>query len=329
MITKTARPFLLSVLGLLLIMGTLLLGSCGKSSTEPANNPPDQIASFGSSPLWSPDGQKLVFGGEDISTGLWVYDRSSGQIQQITDDSYPHLWDYSWSPASDRIAFGGAGATIENTTGIFTVALDGSDPIRWHETGSYPSWKPDGSGLVFVEDDVQTGATGLYTLTFSGPTVAPLISEGVNPKYNPSGTKIAYKREPGASLAYSLKVVLASGSGMTTVADTCLHFCWTADGATLVYDYMSYNAGMRICKVPAAGGAQVVIASGASEPSIASTGLIAYQGVNSDLSLGIWAINLDGSGNHQLTDTGFQPSITPDGALIAYARDNGIWLVTP
>lgn len=291
----------------------------------------NQISSFGSLPRWSPDGQKLVFGGEGIHSGLWVYDRSTGSVDQITDDAYPHLWDYSWSPQSDQVAFGGAGAIIENTSGIFTVALDGSDPVRWHPTGHAPCWIPDGSGLVFAENDPEEGVYGLFKLSFAGSSLTRLTYSGTDPGFNQSGTQIAFRDEPGASLAYPLKVMPTSGGAAITVADTCLHFAWTADGATLVYDYLGYldDPGMRICTILATGGAPVKLVANAGEPSIAYTGRIAYHGLNIQISLGIYVINLDGSDNRRLTTSGFQPSITPDGTLIAYARSDGIWLVTP
>ena len=327
--SRLLSPLIVEISGLLL---ALLLISCGSDTViEPNGQLPssEQIASFGSLPKWSPDGQKLVFAGEGAIAGLWIYFRASGVSVQITYDTHPHLSDYSWSPGSDSIAFGGAGATIENTSGIFTVALDGSDPVRWHPTGKQPTWSPDGSGLVFSEEDPQSGTYGLFKLTFAGPSVSRLTEEGIDPQYNPPGTKIAYRVAPGGSQAYPLKIIPATGGSETTLADSCLHFNWTADGTTLVYDYMSSTAGMRICTVPETGGEQVVLVSSGSEPSVSSTGRIAYQKLNVDLSLGIHLVNLDGSDNRQLSTSGFQPSITPDGSLIAYARSNGIWLVTP
>lgn len=288
----------------------------------------DQISSFGSLPKWSPDGQRLLFGGEGLTIGLWIYDRIAVTQEQITDEAYPHRWDYAWSPGSDQIAFGGAGPTSTNLAGIFVVALDGSDPVQWHPTGHSPCWIPDGSGLVFSEEDPQTGTYGLFSVIFADTSLTQLTTSGIDAEFNPAGTRIAY-RDPGASQAYTLKIINASGGQMTTVANNCLHFAWTATGDTLVYDYMSYSLGMVICTVPASGGVQTTIKTGASEPSVSSTGLIAYQGVNVDLSLGIYVMNLDGSNSNQLSPVGAQPSITPDGTLIAYTYANGIWLVYP
>lgn len=288
----------------------------------------DQISSFGSLPRWSPDGQKLLFGGEGISIGLWIYYRSSGIIEQITDGTYPHLWDYAWSPTSDKIAFGGAGSEPLSFSGIFVVALDGSDPVRWHSTGHSPCWKPDNSGLVFVENDPVSSEYGLWELDFADTSVAQLSESGIDPDFNPSGTRIAF-REPTAANVYALNTMTAAGPPVWQLTNNCQTFVWTPDGSALVYDYLSYSEGLQIRLVPASGGSPDVITYYACQPSIATTERIAYQGVNLDLSLGIFVINLDGSDHRQLTIVGSQPSITPDGNLIAYTYDNSIWLVSP
>ncbi len=288
----------------------------------------NQVSSFGSLPRWSPDGQTLLFGGEGMTIGLWVYDRISESLEQVTDDAYPHRWDYAWSPGSNEIAFGGAGPVSTTPAGIFTLTLDGSDPEQWHPTGHSPCWIPDGSGLVFSEEDPQAGIYGLFKLLFADTSLTQLTASGIDAEFNPAGTRIAY-RDPGSSQAYDLRVVNADGSQMITLTDNCLRFTWTADGVTVVYDYMSYSLGMVISTVPAAGGVSSVLKTGASEPSLASTDRVAYQGVNMDLSLGIFTVNLDGSNTSQLTSSGAQPSITPDGTLIAYTREDGIWLAYP
>lgn len=296
-------------------------------TTAPITNT-DQVSSFGSLPRWSPNGQKLVFGGEGFSSGIWVYDRVSGSLTQITDGTHPHLFDYRWSPDGSQIAFGGAGSTIEETSGIFTVNADGTNLTRRHETGQNPFWLPDGSGLIFAENDPESGTYGIYRLLFSGSVITPITSEGIEPQFNPSGTQIAY-RYAAAYPDFALKIVPASGGSSSTLADDCLSFAWSSDGAWLVYDVLTMSEGMKLYKVASSGGSGIQIAVYGSQPSISSAGLVIYQRIINDLSDGIWAVNLDGSNNHQVSSSGAQPSITPDGSVIACARNNGIWLVYP
>ncbi len=275
--------------------------------------------------LWSPDGQKLLFGGEGINMGLWVYYRSSGILEQITDETYPHNYDYCWSPNSDQVAFSGAGAIIDSASGVYVVALDGSDPERLHPTGQSPTWAPNGSNLVFVEDDPANDSFDLYKYTFAGSAVTYLLDDGIDPQYNPAGDRIAY-RDPGSASEFPLKVADAFGTVLYSLAGSCHNFVWYPDGNYLIYDAMQ-ETGMHLFSVPSSGGASAKITDHGTQPSVSSGGLIAYQRLNVDVSLGIYTIAIDGSGNQMRTSTGFQPAITPDGSLIAYARGDGIWLV--
>jgi Tol biopolymer transport system component len=315
------------------VMG--LLSSCGKkAATEPPGPelpPSTKIAAFGSLPRWSPDSQKLLFGADGVNAGLWIYDRAGGSLTQITDGAYPHLYDYRWSPDGDKIAFGGAGAVIENRSGIYVVALDGSDPVRWHATGYSPDWSPDGTKLVFVEADFQAGHYGLYTLNFADSSVSPLVGEGQDPRYDPGGTKIAYRCPVIANQnsAFQLKMIII-GAAPVVLADTCTNFNWVSDGTAIIYD--SFNPSgtgsseFRINRLLIGGGAVVKLSSSGIQSSVAPGG-IAYQAVNGDLSDGLYWMTLNGTNKRQITDTGFQPSLAPDGTLVAYAREDGIWLV--
>jgi len=317
------------------VLALLALTSCQKSSNEPSSPFPQtqQIASYGSLPRWSPDGQKLAFGGDGAQMGIWVYNRSTGSLTQVTDADYPHLYDYRWSNSSDQIAFGGAGASIENTSGIFTVGLDGSDPVRWHETGHSPGWIPGDSGLVFAEEDPQSGNYGLFKLIFADTSLTRLTYSGIDPQYSPTGVQIAYRDLLGAGTAvYQLKIMTASGATTNILVDTCANYNWTQGGSTIVFNYATQRPGttlidMWISQVPAIGGAVTHIVPDAIESSVSSSGRIVYQSIYGDLSQGIYGINLDGSDLQPISDAGYQPAITPDGSVIAFAKDDGIWAV--
>lgn len=318
-----------------LSLEAVLLISCGKkAATEPPGPelpPSGKIASFGSLPRWSPDSQKLAFGADGANAGLWVYDRASGNLTKITDSAYPHLYDYRWSPDGDQIAFGGAGAVIENRSGIYVVSLDGSEPVRWHATGYSPDWSPDGARLVFVEADFQAGHYGLYTLTFADSAVSPIVNEGLDPQYDPGGTKIAYRCPVIANQnsVYQLKMIVI-GSAPVVLADTCTHFNWVPDGTAIIFD--SFNPSgtgsseFRINRLTLDSIAVKKLSSSGIQSSVAPGG-IAYQKVNGDLSAGVHWMTLSGTSEQQLTETGFHPSLAPDGTLVAYAREDGIWLV--
>lgn len=320
------------------VLLTLGLGSCSKSPGGGNGGglpTAQQIATFGSVPRWSPDGQKLAFGGEGTQAGIWVYDATGGSPVQVTGADYPHLYDYRWSNGNDKIAFGGAGASIENTAGIFVVGLNGADPVHWHATGQSPCWMPGDSGLVFAENDPQAGTYGLFKLIFADTSLTRLTFTGSDPQYSPTGTQIAYRElTEGEVTAFKLRIMTASGSTTNILADTCTHFNWTEGGATIVYDYGTHNevtgyTEMWISRVPAQGGVVTHIVLSAIESSVSASGRIAYQGINGDLSTGIYAINLDGGDLQPISGEGYQPAISPDGSAIAFVRSDGVWVVNP
>lgn len=283
------------------------------------------VAGFGSRPRWSPDGQKLAFGGDGSNSGIWVYYSTNSSLQQITDGLYPHNYDYRWSPSSDQIAFSGAGAAIDSTNGIFTVALDGSTPARRHPTGHSPTWSPDGAKLAFAENNSETATYGIHTINLASSSLEQLTSYGIEPQYSPNGSKIAF-RVAGTAAVHALHVLTIANGGISVVSDSCLQIQWISDSQTLVFDLLSIT-GLQLYQVPAAGGSRTLILSGAGQPSVSNSGLIVFRKYNIDVALGIYTINIDGSNQVQRSQTGFQPNITPNGATIAYARDDGIWLI--
>ncbi len=327
---KGSLPGLPFYLGLTaaMVVAMLILSGCQPSSEELPNPfpPATQIASFGSLPHWSPDGQKLVFGADGAQSGIWLFDRSSGNLTQITDGDHPHLYDYRISQSNDKIAFGGAGASIENTSGIWVVGLDGSDPVRWHTTGHSPCWMPNDEGLVFAEDDPQSGTYGLFRLLFADTSLTGLTDGGMDPQYNSAGTKIAYREPMAGTTRFQLKVITPAGVLTNILADSCAHFCWTDSDNTIVFDFQS-SAGAKICRVPVQGGTISNVVVGAVEPSAAANGRVAYQSVYSDLSQGIRTTDLSGADIQLISAEGYQPVISTDGSALAYATNGGIWLV--
>ncbi|RJP81440.1 MAG: hypothetical protein C4524_01765 [Candidatus Zixiibacteriota bacterium] len=313
--------------------GMILLASCGGGggTTDPGIPVSEQIADFGNRPRWSPDGQRLAFAGTGADLGLWVWNRGTLALTRVTDEDHPHLYDYRWSPDGQKLAFGGAGAPIENTSGIFTVNADGSGLVRWHATGQDPDWDPDGSGLVFAENDAAAGLAGVFRLTFADTSVTRLTFTGLAPRYSPDGSRVAF-RELAVSdtLAYRLKVMDPAGAAASTVADTCVTFDWTQDSDALIFSYGSYNPytyvlDTRVSRVSAVGGPVIKLLSSAMDPSV-SADRVLYVALYGDLIDGIYSAGLFGGDIAIISDTGYQPAVTPDGSAVAYTRNNGIWM---
>jgi hypothetical protein len=218
---------------------------------------------------------------------------------------------------------------MQNTSGIFTVKSDGSELMRWHTTGHSPDWSPNGLELTFAEEDAQTGTYGIFRLILADTSLIPLTISGTDPQYNPAGTRIAYRDPQGVSY-YRLKVINTDGSNGLTLADSCATFDWSPDGDYLIFDHYVPGVGMRISRVPANNlSGKMTLVNGGATPSITSLGWIAYQGLNADLSLGIFIMDLGGDNQQHVSTEGYQPNYMPGGATVVYAGNSGLWTVNP
>ena len=112
-----------------------------------------------SSPSWSHDGSRIVFGCAvpGRPTQICVMDAGSNDFTQLTDAN--GSGEPAWSPDGKTIAFVKTGAG--NVREIFTMNPDGSD-VKRLAAGSDPAWSPDGTRLIFG------GPGGLYTVRLDG-----------------------------------------------------------------------------------------------------------------------------------------------------------------
>jgi len=140
--------------------GIFIMGASGESVRR--------LTDFGSNPAWSPDGRRIVFGSEEVSspyrTGtkstLWTVDVAGGGLSKV--DSGVWAYQPAWSPSGRRIAFW---ARVNDQRDLATVpAADGSrvmvtsDPaLDWA-----PVWSPDGRFLFFASD--RGGSMGIWRI---------------------------------------------------------------------------------------------------------------------------------------------------------------------
>jgi Tol biopolymer transport system component len=159
-----------------------------------------RVTDFGYNPVWSPEGDKIVFATEGVygslarwtSSHLWVVNIQNGDQQQITelDAVQPN-----WSPGGHRIAYWSAIGTGQRD--IWTIPAGGGDAVPVTDDAHIdwnPVWSPDGSYLYFSSD--RGGSMNLWRVPIeeeSGEILGPF--ESVTTGASASHRHISFSRD--------------------------------------------------------------------------------------------------------------------------------------
>jgi Tol biopolymer transport system component len=214
----------------------------------------------------------------------------------------------TWSAGPAHAAFPGRNgpivvdADLGKGFQLYVFAADGSSHRRitdFADGGFFmlPSWKPDGSLILFNTRATDTGDQEIWTVKPNGDDLTQLThdagADDLAAGYSYDGTKIVFAR---AATTASIWTMNADGTGMKQL---------TGDG----YD--------SFC------------------PKFAPNGKI-YFGSEKSLFPAIWRMNSDGSGKRRLTDEALRggcPDVSPDGKQVVFNDNqsrygpNSIWLM--
>jgi dipeptidyl aminopeptidase/acylaminoacyl peptidase len=168
------------------------------------------LAQQGNSPVWTPDGRRVVFssfirGGDIVgpeAPGLyWASADGRGDSELLlAAEPDVSLFAYSWSPDGTRLAYM---AQDERGEDIWVLTLSDEpvaepfldSPAREHS----PAFSPDGQWMAYVSDE--SGRDEVYVRRYPAATDRTLVSRGggVNPRWSRDGRELFY-RQVGAGI---------------------------------------------------------------------------------------------------------------------------------
>jgi len=271
-----------------------------------------RLTSFGFNPVWSPDGQEILFATESITrpedrftpvSRLWAANVQTGATRLVSqgDAVQPN-----WSPHGHRIAYW---ASKEGQRDIWSMAADGSNPvpltqdpyIDWN-----PVWAPSGDTLYFVSS--RGGSMNLW--------------------------RVSIDERSGR--------VLGEPAAVTTPSSDCSLICVSGGGRHIVYTDQVFTSNLQQVSF------DPVAQKAVGRPSPITQGF--KQATRPDLSpdgrwlaFGSWGrqedifvVRTDGSGLRQVTDDLHRdrgPRWSPDGKRIAFFSNRSgnfeVWTIRP
>ncbi|MCK5102834.1 MAG: PD40 domain-containing protein, partial [Cyclobacteriaceae bacterium] len=168
-----------------------------------------QMSRGGSHPRWSPDGKRIYFRKNGISSvpsdgGKMRRHSSFVQDENGLSVRYPGGGN-SISPDGKSIVFSGWNST---GIGIYTIPVEGGDPKQITNKGQYPCWSPDGNWIAYgaqeIVDDKKTIATIFKIPRVGGESIkitsaSDLVTAG-GFDWSPDGKWIAYSYRQLTSL---------------------------------------------------------------------------------------------------------------------------------
>lgn len=192
------------------------------------------------SPVWSPDGSRILFISDRNGNRDIFVMKSDGTDQvALTDDPADDVM-ATWSPDRNKIAFV---SRRDGNWEIYIMNSDGSELKRltYNEASDWtPSWSPDGKKIAFASDrdgdweiyvmDVKRGESSLVRLTFNPAT-------DIAPNWSPRGDRIAFESTRDGDV--EIYLMSAEGSALTNL--TLEHTAndhwpsWAPDGRRLVF----------------------------------------------------------------------------------------------
>jgi len=325
--------------------GLFVMGSTGEAMRR--------RTTFGYMSAWSPDGTELVFDTEGVvdpmlriaNSRLWRVNVSAGDPVPITPEDMDAVQP-SWSPHNKRIAFWTKGAGGLST--ISTIAVGGGkpEPVTTTQAMNWsPVWSPDGRYLYFLSN--AGGNMSLWWLPIdeaSGRALGPphVLSASPNPmaylSISRDGRSLAYAQQLrlGSLVSIAIDPLTRRATGKPEVIARLTKGSFgldvSRDGTTFTY---ASAAGQNLFVMNSDGSNLRQLTDGTLKvrlPRLSPDGRrIAFTADKTDQS-GIWMIDTDGSGLHEVVTGSHGPLASavwsPDGNRLVYSDlRSGVYIV--
>jgi Tol biopolymer transport system component/predicted Ser/Thr protein kinase len=200
------------------------------------------------SPVWSPDGQYVVFGSRDKGIS-WARSDGAGQPQLLLSTKLPE-WPWSFSPDGKTLAYQEMNADRNTQLWTMPIEMDGGrlkagkpeQFIKNDFQDGAPTFSPDGKWLAYRSN--QSGRNEVYVQAVqagsNGLARRWLISNGADglPFWSPSGHLLTYLA------GKQVMAVNYSVSGETFVADKPR--VWAADAAGTILGFSADGKKMLL-----------------------------------------------------------------------------------
>jgi Tol biopolymer transport system component len=160
-------------------------------------------------PSFTPDGARLVYERYDPSIeddAVWTMNVDGSDRRPVTSAGAP---DPNVSPDGEKVSF--MGGTSEETSAIFTTALDGGDLFQVTSPSGVAfkhDWAPDGGRIVFTDNANDTSRPSNIATIRPDGTGLRYLTDNVRPdqrayvgSYSPDGRWIVFRGEDGGTNA--------------------------------------------------------------------------------------------------------------------------------
>jgi dipeptidyl aminopeptidase/acylaminoacyl peptidase len=257
---------------------------------------------------------------------LWIVNET-GFPRQLFADSAVHS--FSWSPSGDRLLIQGDGETwsefvpgsgttqlsfkgawaaalapgmgyvyIDDTGVLHRQSADGGDEVLSADVAQ-ATVAPNGLRLAFVQGALAPNKVWGYDVGLRARFLLATDTGGVSDiSWAPSGNRIAYLREDGATTSLQVKNLVGGGATTTVASGELGPPAWLPDSTHLVVAAATRSAGSN--------GSKAFVVNVVAPPAALSPG----SGLPSDLNIDLSA-----------------PVPSPDGHQIAFVSGNQVWLM--